>query len=242
MRHLIVDGKDVASRKIPVTPFFSQNLFNLVPVAGRVRNRTSFHWALGGLLGVGALRKIDWGLILAKNDTICVAAIMGAFGAKGEVRLKSFCAQPEDVASYGTLTAEDGSQSFELTAARPVKGGFAVRLKGIRFRDEAEKLRGVRLFVPRTALPNLPDDEYYYSDLISMTVVDTGGVVLGKVRAVQDHGAGDILEIRLTDGGDILLPFTLDVVPTVDLTAKRIVVDLPDGVMPDGPDGDVDGG
>lgn len=196
-------------------------------------NRTSFLWALGGVLGEGALQKKDWGLILAKNDTICVAAIMGAFGAKGELRLKSFCAEPEDVVSYGALTSEDGSQSFEITAARPVKGGFAVRFKGIRFRDEAEKLRGLRLFVPRTALPNLPDDEYYYSDLIGMTVVDTGGEILGKVRAMHDHGAGDIIELRLKGGGDVLLPFTLEVVPTVDLTAKRIVVDLPEGVMPD---------
>ncbi|MBR9865196.1 MAG: 16S rRNA processing protein RimM [Rhodobacteraceae bacterium] len=156
---------------------------------------------------------------MAKNDTICVAAIMGAFGVKGEVRIKSFCAVPEDVDSYGSLLSEDGSQSYDLTVTRPVKGGFAARIKGVRFKDEADALRGVRLFVPRSALPNLPDDEYYYSDLIGMVVVDTGGEMLGKVRAVHDHGAGDILEVRLATGGDVLLPFTRDIVPTVDLTA-----------------------
>ncbi|WP_083225679.1 ribosome maturation factor RimM [Neptunicoccus sediminis] len=171
---------------------------------------------------------------MAKNDTICVAAIMGAFGVKGEVRIKSFCAQPEDVGSYGLLSTEDGSQTFDLTVTRPVKGGFAARIKGVRFKDEADALRGVRLFVPRSALPNLPDDEYYYSDLIGMEVVDTGGEMLGKVRAVHDHGAGDILEVRLTSGGDALLPFTREIVPTVDMTSGRIVVDPPEGAIDGG--------
>lgn len=159
---------------------------------------------------------------------------MGAFGVKGEVRIKSFCAQPEDVGSYGLLSSEDGSQSYDLTVTRPVKGGFAARIKGVRFKDEADALRGVRLFVPRSALPNLPDDEYYYSDLIGMVVVDTGGEMLGKVRAVHDHGAGDILEVRLATGGDALLPFTREIVPTVDMTSGRIVVDPPEGAIDGG--------
>lgn len=159
---------------------------------------------------------------------------MGAFGVKGEVRIKSFCAQPEDVGSYGPLSSEDGSQNYDLTVTRPVKGGFAARIKGVRFKDEADALRGVRLFVPRSALPTLPDDEYYYSDLIGMVVVDTGGETLGKVRAVHDHGAGDILEVRLATGGDALLPFTHEIVPTVDMTSGRIVVDPPEGAIDGG--------
>lgn len=170
---------------------------------------------------------------MATKNTICIAAIMGAFGAKGEVRLKSFCAVPEDVDRYGPIVSEDGNTTYEVSVTRAVKGGFAARIKGIRYKDEADKLRGVRLFVSRDALPNLPDDEYYYSDLTGLTVVDTGGEVLGKVRAVHDHGAGDFLEIRLKTGGDVLLPFTIDAVPTVDLTAERIVVDPPEGVMPE---------
>jgi 16S rRNA processing protein RimM len=158
---------------------------------------------------------------------------MGAFGAKGEVRLKSFCAIPEDIDSYGQLMSEDGTQTFDLAIARPVKGGFAAKVKGVRFKDEADKLRGVRLYVSRDALPNLPDDEYYYSDLMGLSVVDTGGEVLGKVRAVHDHGAGDFLEVRLKSGGDVLVPFTAEAVPTVDLTAKRIILDPPEGVMPE---------
>ena len=173
------------------------------------------------------------GFDVAKTSNICVGAIMGAFGAKGEVRLKSFCAEPEDVGSYGPLLSEDGTQVFDLTVTRPVKGGFAARIKGVRYKDEADKLRGMRLYVTRDVLPNLPDDEYYYSDLIGLEVVDTGGVSLGKVRAVHDHGAGDFLEIRAVDGKDALLPFTRDAVPTVDLSAGRIVCDPPDGVFSD---------
>lgn len=158
---------------------------------------------------------------------------MGAFGVKGEVRLKSFCAIPEDLDSYGPLASEDGSQNFDITITRPVKGGFAARIKDVRFKDQADKLRGVRLYVSRNALPNLPDDEYYYSDLMGLTVVDTGGETIGKVRAVHDHGAGDFLEVRLKGGGDVLLPFTNDAVPTVDLASGRIVADPPEGVMPE---------
>ena len=158
---------------------------------------------------------------------------MGAFGVNGEVRLKSFCAVPADLDSYGTLMSEDGTQIFYLKILRPVKGGFAARIKDVRFKDQANKLRGVRLHVLRDALPNLPDDEYYYSDIIGMTVLDTGGETLGKVRAVHDHGAGDFLEIRLMLGGDVLIPFTDGFVPTVDVSSGRIIVDPPVGVMPD---------
>ena len=170
---------------------------------------------------------------MINKNTICVGAIMGAFGVNGEVRLKSFCAVPADLDSYGTLRSEDGTQIFDLKILRPVKGGFAARIKDVRFKDQANKLRGVRLHVLRDALPNLPDDEYYYSDLIGMTVLDTGGETLGKVRAVHDHGAGDFLEIRLMSGGDVLIPFTDGFVPTVDVTSGRIIVDPPEGVMPD---------
>ena len=158
---------------------------------------------------------------------------MGAFGVKGEVRLKSFCAMPEDLDNYGTLMSEDGKQTFDLTISRPVKGGFAARIEGVRFKDQADKLRGVRLYVSRGVLPNLPDDQYYHSDLMGMIVIGTGGEMLGKVRAVHDHGAGDFLEVRLILGDDVLIPFTNDAVPTVDLASGRIIVDPPEGVMPE---------
>lgn len=160
------------------------------------------------------------------TDRICVGAIAGAFGVKGELRLKSFTAEAADIANYGPLTTEDGSRSFAVTLTRPISGGLGARLSGVQTREDAEALKGVTLWAPRDALPSLPDDEFYHADLIGLEVVDTGGKTLGRVRAIFDHGAGDILEV--VGGKDLLLlPFTRAVVPTVDLTAGRIVADPP---------------
>lgn len=161
------------------------------------------------------------------DDRVCVGAIAGAFGVQGEARLKSFCAVPEDIAAYGPLTTEDGARSFTVRLTRPVTGGFGARLGGVATREEAEALKGVTLWAERSRLPSLPDDEFYHADLIGLPVFDPGGVEIGRVRAVFDHGAGDILEVA-GPTGTILLPFTKAVVPTIDLTAGRIVADPPE--------------
>ena len=174
---------------------------------------------------------------MPENDNpelICVGAIAGAFGVRGEVRLKSFCAQPEDIETYSPRTTEDGSQSFTVTINRPLNTGFAAILSGVKTKEDADALRGTRLFAPRDRLPSLPDDEFYHADLIGMAVVDTGGADLGEVIAVQDHGAGDLLEIRAPGASEtVLLPFTRANVPTVDLSAGRIVADPPEGLFQD---------
>ena len=161
-------------------------------------------------------------------DRVTVAAIAGSFGVRGEVRLKSFTADPAAVGDYGPLTSEDG-RSFDVRITRPLKGGFAAKLSGIITKEQADALKGARLSAPRSALPALPDDEFYHADLIGLEVVDTGGAVLGTVKAVLDHGAGDILELHRPGGGTALLPFTQAAVPTVDLAAGRIVADPPEG-------------
>lgn len=155
-------------------------------------------------------------------DLVCVGAIAGAFGVTGEVRIKSFCAEPRAIGDYGPLFTEDGRR-FTLRIVREVKGGFAARLSGVSTREEAERLRGIRLHAPRGRLPALPEDEYYHADLIGLEVVDTGGAVLGRVRAVHDFGAGDVIEV--VGDGELVLPFTRAAVPTVDLAARRLVVD-----------------
>lgn len=156
----------------------------------------------------------------------CVGAVAGAFGVRGEVRLKSFCAEPAAIASYGPLSTEDG-RSFDVRLLRPIPGAFAVRLSGVATREEAEALKGTRLYVPRERLPALPEDEFYHADLIGLVAVDPGGTLVGTVRAVLDHGAGTIVEIARADAPDLLLPFTRLAVPTVDLALGRIVVDAP---------------
>jgi len=162
------------------------------------------------------------------TDLICIGAIAGSFGVSGEVRLKSFCSEPSDIATYGPLQTEDGRE-FNVTLTRPVSGGLGARIKGIATKEQADALRGTSLFVPRDRLPSLPDDEYYHADLIGLAAHDTGGALIGKVIAVYNHGAGDILEISPTGHKSaLLLPFTMAIVPNVDLTAGRIVVDLPE--------------
>jgi 16S rRNA processing protein RimM len=152
-----------------------------------------------------------------------VGAIAGAFGVAGEARIKSFCAQARAIADYGPLGTEDGRQ-FTLRITREVKGGFAARVSGVATREEAEALRGTRLYAPRDRLPTLPEDEFYHADLIGLEVVDTGGAVLGRVRAVHDFGAGDVIEVA--GASELMLPFTRAAVPTVDLSARRLVADL----------------
>jgi 16S rRNA processing protein RimM len=157
------------------------------------------------------------------EDLVCVGAIAGAFGVRGEARIKSFCAEPDAIETYGDLSSEEG-RSFGLRITRSVKGGFAARLTGVATREEAEALKGTRLYAPRDRLPALPDDEFYHADLIGMEVVDTGGETLGRIRAIHDFGAGDVLEVL--GAGEILIPFTHDAVPTVDLAARRVIADL----------------
>lgn len=165
------------------------------------------------------------------SEQVCVGAISGAFGVRGEVRIKSFCAVPEDIAQYNPLSFEDGRETT-LRLTGQIKNGLSGRLSGIATKEAADALKGIRLFAPRTRLPRLPDDEFYHTDLIGLAVHDTGGTLLGKVAAIHNHGAGDLLEIRGPGlKGGVLLPFSKAVVPTVDLAAGRIVADPPEGML-----------
>lgn len=166
------------------------------------------------------------------DDLICVGAIAGAYGVQGEVRLKSYTAVPEAIGDYNPLLTEDGQRSFDVGVLRTIKNGLAVRLADVATKEEADALKGVKLFVPRNRLPSLPDDEYYHADLIGLEVFDTGGTLLGRVKSVQNHGAGDLLELHGAGlKASVLLPFTLTAVPTVDLTAGRIIADPPEGLL-----------
>jgi 16S rRNA processing protein RimM len=169
------------------------------------------------------------------SDRVSVGAIGGAFGVHGEVRLKSFCADPAAIADYLPLYTEDGRAFDQIVMKGQISNGFAARIGGITTKEQADALKGATLFADRTVLPALPDDEYYYADLMGLTVLDTGGKTLGTVKTVMDHGAGALLEVIPPGQSEtILLPFTKVAVPTVDLATGRIIADPPEGLFPEG--------
>lgn len=166
------------------------------------------------------------------GDRVCVGAIAGAYGVHGELRIKSFCAVAQDIETYSPLTTEDGARRFHLAILRPIKNGFVARIAEVSTKEEADALKGLQLFATRDQLPSLPDDEYYHTDLIGLQVFDSGGALLGAVKNVLDHGAGDILEIqRPASSETALLPFSLVFVPMVDIAAGKIVADPPEGLF-----------
>src|SRR6195256_2126767 len=158
---------------------------------------------------------------------ICVARIGAAHGVRGAVKLWTFTEDPLAVKCYGPLVTKDGARQFEVTHAREAKGHLVATLKGIATRDAAEKLNGIELYIAREKLPATDDDEYYHADLIGLAAVNAANEPLGKVAAIHNFGAGDIIEIAPPSGATMLLPFTHAVVPSVDLAAGRVVIELP---------------
>ncbi len=165
-------------------------------------------------------------------ERVCVARIGAAHGVRGEVRLWSFTEVPEAVADYGPLETEDGQRRFEIASMRTAKDHFVARLKGVDDRNAAEALRNIDLYVPRERLPAIDeDDTFYVADLVGLDAVTADGDTLGKVAAVHNFGAGDIIEIAPSGGGaPLLLSFTAANVPAVDVKAGRIVVALPEEI------------
>jgi 16S rRNA processing protein RimM len=163
-------------------------------------------------------------------DRIHVARIGAAHGVRGEVKLWSFTQDPLAVASYGPLETQDGARKIEIETLRAAKDHFVARIAGVEDREAAASLRNVDLFVARDKLPPIKEaDTYYFADLIGLSAVGEDGAVLGKVTAVHNFGAGDVVEIALAAGGDpLLLPFTEAAVPRVDLKARCIVVVPPE--------------
>ena len=158
-----------------------------------------------------------------KRGVVCVGEIAGAFGVRGEVRLKSFCERPEAIADYSPLASGDGRE-FRLTEVRSAARGVAARIEGVGTRDEAQALKGVMLYAKRSRFAETEDDEFYRADLIGAAAYGLSGKLIGTVSAVHCHGAGDILEIA-DDDGSRLVPFTRDAVPDVVMAESRIVVD-----------------
>jgi 16S rRNA processing protein RimM len=168
-------------------------------------------------------------------EKICVARIGAAHGVRGAVKLWTFTEDPLAVKAYGPLSTKDGTRQFELEQAREARDHLVATFKDVTSREEAERLNGVELYIPREKLPAAGEDEYYHADLIGLAAVTTSDQPLGRVVAIHNFGAGDIIEIAPVQGATMLLPFTNAVVPTVDLAGGRVVIELPEEIDGDEP-------
>ena len=166
------------------------------------------------------------------DKLVLVGRIAGAFGVKGEVRISAYTETPQALLGYRDLKREDGSPALTLLSGRAHKGDLIGRAREIASKEQADALRGARLYVPRAALPEPEADEFYLADLIGLAAVTPAGEALGRVKAVQDFGAGDILEIDPGSGAATwYLPFTREAVPTVDVAGGKIVAARPREVL-----------
>jgi len=173
------------------------------------------------------------------EEKLCVGVIVGAHGVRGDLRVKSFTDDPEDLMSYGPLTDAGGARDFKLRVLGHTRGLLRVHLDGVEDRNAAEALAGIELYIARDRLPEPKSDEFYHADLVGLQAERPDGSFFGTVRALHDFGAGDVIEIALAAGGVVVLPFTRVVAPEIDLAAGRVVIVPPDELAADdAPDGD----
>lgn len=170
---------------------------------------------------------------MPEHSRIILGVITGVHGIQGEVKLKSFTADPGAIASYGPLDASNGTV-LEIKSLKPHKDQFRARIEGVTDRNAAEAIRGLELSVARDRLPEPADDEVYHADLIGLAVLDTNGTQIGTVMDIVDFGAGELIELKLQDvKSTVLMPFNRQTVPDIDLDAGTLVIDPPDGLLDD---------
>ena len=160
------------------------------------------------------------------TERLCIGVVVGAHGVKGAVRIKAFTADPADLTAYGPLATETGDKWRLKGVTVDPKGVVTAKIDGVEDRNQAEALKGAKLYIERGALPEADEGEFYIADLIGLPAESPSGERLGTIKAVFDFGAGDVIEVS-GESGDILVPFTLRAVPVVDIKARRVVIDPP---------------
>ena len=160
---------------------------------------------------------------------LLIGRVAGAFGVRGEVRLTTYTEDPMALARYRALSRKDGAKALTVLSARPTKGGIIARCAEVETKEQADVLRGLELYIDRDALPPPEEDEFYFADLIGLAVEGPDGALIGRVKAVQDFGAGDLLEIAPAEGGaSWWLPFTREAVPEVRLAEGKLIAVRPE--------------
>ncbi|MCK5296146.1 MAG: 16S rRNA processing protein RimM [Alphaproteobacteria bacterium] len=162
--------------------------------------------------------------VQTETDRICVGVIGKAHGLHGQVKVTSFTDCPEDITAYGLLENSDGTRKFKITIVGKNKEALRAKIDGVSNRDEAEKLNGEKLFVSRQLLPETEDDEFYYTDLIGLETCYENGELAGKINAVHNFGAGDLLEIKKVDNSVEFIAFTKEAVPKIDIKNGLVVI------------------
>ena len=165
--------------------------------------------------------------LLPEIELVCIGLVTGPHGLNGEVKIRSFMENPSDIARFGLLTDKSGRKEFKIELIAEKQRFLIARLSGIEDRNASEAIKGMELFILREMLPELDDDEFYYSDLIGLSVENCDGEIIGVVGAVDNYGAGEILEVNMNDGGVEIFHMSKNVVPLIDLENRRVVIDPP---------------
>ena len=165
-------------------------------------------------------------------DRVLLGVVAAPHGVRGLLRIKSFTEDPMAMAGYGPLSDETGKRQFRVEALSPSRGAVLARIEGVADRNAAEALRGLKLYVDRSALPQAGEQEWYEADLLGLAVVGRDGRDWGKVLALHDYGAGQSIEVSGGAGGkSVLLPFTTEAVPEIDVAGGRVIIDPPAGLL-----------
>ena len=165
------------------------------------------------------------------NDRVLLGEIGAAQGLKGEVRLRSYTQDPAAIARYGALDDEHGRR-IEIESLRVTPKALIARIKGVTTREAAEALANTKLYIARSRLPERDEEEWYHADLIGLSAIGQDGATIGTVVAVQNFGAGDLIEIKRTgEAATVLVPFTRDTVPEVDVEGGRLTLNPPEGLF-----------
>ena len=167
------------------------------------------------------------------TDLVLIASIGAPQGIRGEIRLNYHGDNPENLNDYGLLCNSDRTRWFEIKSLRIQNYKVIVQFEQINDRNQAKELTGTDLYVPRHKFPNTDDDEYYHVDLIGLVVIDVNGKEIGKVAAIVDFGAGDLIEICARDFKSFYIPFRREIITEVNLKDGFITLDPPEGLVPE---------
>ena len=161
-----------------------------------------------------------------EKNKVCLGAIVGVHGIRGEVKIKCFCEDEKHLTAYGALSNENGDMSLDIKIVGHSKDLLRAKIKGVEDRTTAEGYIGTGLYIERDKLPSLDEEEFYHADLIGLDVRNNQGESLGEVNAIYNFGAGDILEVKTKDGVLEMLPFNKTFVPTINIKDGYIIVEM----------------